>query len=92
VRAMARDLLHPELAEHGEIGGGHSRGNNVTYAKRGTSESYTISRLKRDGPGSLGVSHTQVRRLLSLEGGTCVSGCMGGVACSEGASREDADG
>jgi hypothetical protein len=37
------------LAKHGEIGGGHSRGDNVTSA-RGTSRSYLLRRLACDRP------------------------------------------
>ncbi len=49
-RTKARDLLHPELAEHGN---GPGRGNKRVYIINsftggGTSEAYLIRRLKRD--------------------------------------------
>jgi hypothetical protein len=40
----------PALTEHGEIGGGHSRGDNITSGARGTSPTYALRRLKRDRP------------------------------------------
>jgi hypothetical protein len=41
----------PDLAEHGDVGNGRSRGDNITSkSDRGTSETYTIARLKRDRP------------------------------------------
>jgi hypothetical protein len=47
---MLRRLESP-LPEHGEIGRGHNRGNNVTSgSRRGNSPSYAIRRLKRDRP------------------------------------------
>jgi len=38
------------LAKHGEIGGGHSRGDNVTSDDRGNASSYLSRRLLRDAP------------------------------------------
>jgi hypothetical protein len=48
----ARRLIfeaEPEMARHGEIGGGHARGDNIT-SDRGTSAEYLRRRLKRDAP------------------------------------------
>jgi hypothetical protein len=39
----------PALAEHGEIGGGHNRADNISSG-HGTSATYALSRLKRDRP------------------------------------------
>jgi hypothetical protein len=67
------------------------------YEARAQERRQEAYRLRSEGlserriAASLGISKTQVHRLLA-EGGPCVSGCMGGVACPEGASREDADG
>ncbi len=57
MREEVRDLLNPELAKK-EIGQGkpgpgrgNKTGDNITrFSDRGTSESYTIRRLKRDRP------------------------------------------
>ncbi len=50
VRAKARDLLHPELAEHGTNQFGKDRGGSITTSsgELGRGETYTIARLKRD--------------------------------------------
>jgi hypothetical protein len=37
------------LAEHGEVGNGRSRVDNINSTQGGTSETYTLSRLKREG-------------------------------------------
>lgn len=52
LRVAIRDLLNPEVADHGAVGRGRNRGDNITSKDkdRGTSESYTIRRLKRDNP------------------------------------------
>src|SRR5690242_2966369 len=53
LRGQVKDLLHEKLPEHGEIGGGHGRVDNVNSAPRtngGNAEGYTLSRLKRDAP------------------------------------------
>lgn len=51
VQKLILDEVQP-VAGHGEIGGGHTRGDNVTSAprKRGNSATYTLRRLKRDRP------------------------------------------
>ena len=46
----------PEIAPlpaHGEIGGGHTRGDNITSTERGTSQAYLLRRLQRDRPDLL---------------------------------------
>ena len=53
MRAKVRGELNPALPNHGEIGGGHTRGDNVTSApttERGNESTYTLRRLKRDAP------------------------------------------
>ena len=50
MRRKVRDLLNPEAPKHGEVGRGRDRGDNITSKDRGTSESYTVRRLKRDRP------------------------------------------
>jgi hypothetical protein len=45
--------LHGErapLAAHGEIGGGHGRGDYVTSVERGNTAAYLAARLRRDHP------------------------------------------
>jgi hypothetical protein len=41
-----------QLAEHGEIGGGHTRDDDVISgpSQHGTSAAYLVARLKRDAP------------------------------------------
>ena len=48
---LAQEVLDEPLAEHGEIGNGRdeSRGDNITSTPRGTSPSYILRRLARDG-------------------------------------------
>src|SRR4051812_29948365 len=40
----------PELADHGEIGRGRNRGDNVTSTERGNTADYLAARIKRDRP------------------------------------------
>jgi hypothetical protein len=48
--AIAKVEAMPELPEHGEIGKGRVRGDNVTSTERGNATEYTLRRLKRDAP------------------------------------------
>jgi hypothetical protein len=50
VKADHRGLLDelPRLPKHGEIGGGHTRADNVNSAEGGNSASYLAARIKRD--------------------------------------------
>ncbi len=51
MRSLVWNELNPALAEHGEVGNGRSRDYIIiSTPKQGTSETYTIQRLKRDRP------------------------------------------
>ena len=50
MRRKVRDLLNPEAPKNGEIGRGRDSFDNIKANKGGTSESYTVRRLKRDRP------------------------------------------
>ena len=51
MRRKVRDLLNPEAPKNGEIGSGRNSPDNIRPNKdHGTSESYTVRRLKRDRP------------------------------------------
>lgn len=49
MRGVVRDELHEALGEHGGDRT-EEQGNNITLDQRGTSETYTIRRLRRDRP------------------------------------------
>ena len=57
LRQRVRDLLTPELAGHGEIGGGHGRVVNHDSAHRGGNDpDYLLRRLKRDAPEAAAIA------------------------------------
>jgi hypothetical protein len=47
---MRMQGTRPALAEHGEIGRGRDRGDNITSEERGTSSAYLAAKLRRDHP------------------------------------------
>lgn len=51
VKKMAREAK--PLTQHGEVGNGRSRGDNVTSTERGNDSKYTLARLARDRPDIL---------------------------------------
>lgn len=53
IRTKVRDLLHPAIAQNGEIGRGRNSCDNVTAISsgdRGNAPAYALRRLKRDRP------------------------------------------
>jgi hypothetical protein len=54
-------------AAHGEIGGGHSRPDNVSSGSYGTNPTYVLKRLMRDRP-DLAESHLSLRTVRTIVG------------------------
>lgn len=50
MRRVVRDELHEKIGKHGGDRTETRQGNNITLKQRGTSEDYTIRRLRRDRP------------------------------------------